>query len=396
MNDEWGLTEKGFYRPTYTVLLNALEYKARELYGDGIILTVRSPLGLFLRILAWVWNILFACLEDVYNSRFVETSVGNSLYNLGKNIGMQLLTEGKASGYITVTGTPGSSIPAGFLVATNGGLQYTVTDTIILPESGTGIALVRAVETGPEYNTDAGTVQVIVNPSSVTGIESITNKAEISGGRIKETDAEFRARYNKSVDYAGGVNADAVRAALMNDVEGVSSAYVYENDTDEINTTYNLPPHSLEAVVYGGLDEEIAKVIYSRKAGGIQTVGNKAVDVLTASGQQMAVRFSRPITKKIYFNVSDLRTGEGFPGEEMVKQALIDYIGGTTAGGIGTGTDVIYIKIPGILTAIPGVEDFELQIGASETSFAKENITIGYREKAVTDSTAISITMAGG
>ena len=84
MNDEWGLTEKGFYRPTYTVLLNALEYKARELYGDGIILTVRSPLGLFLRILAWVWNILFACLEDVYNSRFVETSVGNSLYNLGK------------------------------------------------------------------------------------------------------------------------------------------------------------------------------------------------------------------------------------------------------------------------------------------------------------------------
>lgn len=121
MDDEWGLTEKGFYRPTYTVLLNALEYKARELYGDGIILTVRSPLGLFLRILAWVWNILFACLEDVYNSRFVETSVGNSLYNLGKNIGMHLLTEGKASGYITVTGTSGSTIPAGFLVATNGG-----------------------------------------------------------------------------------------------------------------------------------------------------------------------------------------------------------------------------------------------------------------------------------
>ena len=45
MNDNWGLTDKGFYRPTYTVLLNALEYKARELYGDGINLTVRSPLG---------------------------------------------------------------------------------------------------------------------------------------------------------------------------------------------------------------------------------------------------------------------------------------------------------------------------------------------------------------
>lgn len=103
MSDNWGLTDKGFYRPTYTVLLNALEYKARELYGDGINLTVRSPLGIFLRILAWIWNILFACLEDVYNSRFVDTAVGTSLYHLGNAIGMQLLTEGKATGYIKVT-----------------------------------------------------------------------------------------------------------------------------------------------------------------------------------------------------------------------------------------------------------------------------------------------------
>lgn len=122
MNDNWGLTDKGFYRPTYTVLLNALEYKARELYGDGINLTVRSPLGVFLRILAWIWNILFACLEDVYNSRFIDTAVGTSLYHLGNAIGMQLLTEGKATGYIKVTGTPGTTVPAGFLVATNGGL----------------------------------------------------------------------------------------------------------------------------------------------------------------------------------------------------------------------------------------------------------------------------------
>ena len=149
MNDNWGLTDKGFYRPTYTVLLNALEYKARELYGDGINLTVRSPLGVFLRILAWIWNILFACLEDVYNSRFVDTAVGTSLYHLGNAIGMQLLPEGKATGYISVTGTVGTVVPAGFLVATNGGLQYTVMSAVTIGESGTCLALIQAVETGP-------------------------------------------------------------------------------------------------------------------------------------------------------------------------------------------------------------------------------------------------------
>ena len=32
-NQEWGVTERGFHRPTYVELLDAIEYKARELSG---------------------------------------------------------------------------------------------------------------------------------------------------------------------------------------------------------------------------------------------------------------------------------------------------------------------------------------------------------------------------
>ena len=72
---DWGLTDAGFRRPTYAELLDALEYKARELFGSKANLTVRSPLGIFLRIYAWMLNLLFSTLEDVYNSRFVDTAV---------------------------------------------------------------------------------------------------------------------------------------------------------------------------------------------------------------------------------------------------------------------------------------------------------------------------------
>mgnify|MGYP002911859214 CR=1 FL=1 len=89
--NEWGLTERGFRRPTYTELLDALEYKARELFGSKANLTVRSPIGLFLRIFAWILNMLFSTIEDVYNSRFVDTAVGTSLYNLGKAIGRDIV-----------------------------------------------------------------------------------------------------------------------------------------------------------------------------------------------------------------------------------------------------------------------------------------------------------------
>ncbi len=120
----WGLTSLGFRRPTYVELLDALEYKARELFGSTANLTVRSPLGLFLRIYAWMLNILFSVLEDVYNSRFVDTAVGTSLLNLGRAIGLRVLPAQKATGYLAVTGLPGTLIPAGWLAETAAGIQF--------------------------------------------------------------------------------------------------------------------------------------------------------------------------------------------------------------------------------------------------------------------------------
>lgn len=391
-SDNWGLTEKGFNRPTYTTLLNALEYKARELYGDSINLTVRSPLGLFLRIIAWVWNILWACLEDIYNSRFVDTAAGTSLYSLGRNIGMQLLPEGKATGYITVSGTSGTKVPAGFLVSTNGGLQYVVTSAVTIGSEESVLAIIKAVNTGTEYNTAAGTVQVIVNPSSVPGITSIYNNKEVTGGREKETDNDFRDRYYKSVDYAGGVNADAIRASLLNDVEGVSSAYIYENDQDVFDEVYNLPAHSMEAVVYGGLDEAVAQAIYARRAAGIQTLGSSEIDVLTASGQTMKIRFSRPSPRRIWIRITNLKTTKDFPGNSAIKEALLEYIGDSTSGGLNIGVSVVYIKLPGIINSVLGVADFDLEISSDGINYVKENIPIGYREKALTDVEAVIIT----
>ena len=79
-----------------------------------------------------------------------------------------------------------------------------------------------------------------------------------------------------------------------------------------------------------------------------------------------------------------------------MKQALIDYIGDNTSGGLSIGVDVTYIKLPGIITVLPGVEDFDLQVSTNGTAYTKNNIVIGYREKAVIDSAAISISKGDG
>lgn len=386
---DWGLTDAGFRRPTYAELLNALEHKARELFGSKANMTVRSPLGVFLRIYAWVLNFLFSTLEDVYNSRFVDTAVGSSLYNLGKAIGLRLLGAQRAAGYLTFIGDDDTEVPEGFLAETISGMQYiTMTSGVI--KDGSVALPATAVIPGPDGNTDKETITNITNPK--LGIQKVINVGPFEGGRNTETDAEFRERYYISVDFAGGVNIDAIIAEVYGSVEAVIAVTGEENDTDFESKT-GLPPHSVEIVAYGGLDEDIAKAIYRRKAAGIQTFGNTVVPVITTAGKPYEVHFSRPTPISVWIKVFNLVTDDKFPldGIEQIKEALIRHIGVDTRGGLNIGQDVVCVTLPTVVLRIPGVVDFDLQLSSDGEIFSWNNIKIAEREKAVTNESMVIV-----
>ena len=386
---DWGLTDAGFRRPTYAELLDALEYKARELFGSQANLTVRSPLGVFLRIFAWMLNILFSTLEDVYNSRFIDTAVGTSLYNLGRAIGLKLLGAQKAVGYLTFTGEDGVEVPEGYLAETTAGEQYITLQSGVIKDGSVTLSA-SAVVPGPDGNTEKNTITNIVNPMS--GIAAVINATSFEGGRNTETDAEFRERYYLSVDFAGGVNIDAIIAEIYESVEAVIAVTGEENDTDVENSS-GLPPHSIEIIAYGGLDEDIAGAIFRRKAAGIQTYGNTTVAVVSSAGTTHNIKFSRPAPVNVWIKITGLKTDSAFPldGIERIKQNLVNYIGSTTRGGMSIGQDVICVTLPTEVLKVPGVVDFDLQISSDGVDFSRENITIAAREKAVTEESKVTV-----
>lgn len=388
----WGLTSLGFRRPTYTELLDALEYKARELFGATANLTVRSPLGLFLRIYAWMLNILFSVLEDVYNSRFVDTAVGASLLNLGRAIGLRILSAQKATGYLTVTGPPGTIIPEGWLAETAAGIQFFAVSETEIGEAGTATVPARCTATGPEGNVAAGTITTITNPGAVAGVKSVINAAAFTGGRERETDEEYRDRYYASVDYAGGVNADAIRAALLQNVEGIMQARVFENDDDVVDA-YGLPPHSIEAVAYGGLDGDIAQVIYKELSAGIQTYGQQVVQVITASGSTKTIRFNRPTPVQVWVKIIGLTTNGDFPhdGEDRIKAAVVNYIGDQESGGVSIGETLYHQRLPAVIYAVSGVLDFDILLGTNPDDLQEQNIEVDSRSKVVTSEGMVTI-----
>ncbi len=386
---DWGLTDAGFRRPTYAELLDALEHKARELFGSQANLTVRSPLGIFLRIFAWMQNLLFSLLEDVYNSRFIDTAVGSSLYNLGRAIGLRLLGAQKAVGYLTFTGDDGVEVPTGFLAETITGTQYVVINSGVI-SNGTIILPATAAISGPDGNTVENTINTITNPK--TGISSVINLSPFEGGRNTETDPEFRERYYLSVDFAGGVNIDAIIAEVYESVEAIIAATGDENDTD-VTDANGLPPHSFEIVAYGGLDEQIAEAIFKRKAAGIQTFGNTTVAVVSASGNTYDISFSRPTLIDVWVNIYGLVTDNHFPldGIEQIKRNIVSYIGGNTRGGLNIGQSVVCVTLPTEVLKVPGVVDFKLQIGSDGKNFSWDNIEIAARQKAVIEEGMVDV-----
>lgn len=194
------------------------------------------------------------------------------------------------------------------------------------------------------------------------------------------------------MDFAGGVNIDAIVAEVYESVEAVIAVTGEENDTD-FESESGLPPHSFEVVAYGGLDEDIAKAIFKRKAAGVQTFGNTSVAVVSASGKTYDIHFSRPMPVKVWVQVTDLVTDSHFPldGVEQIKRNLVAFIGGNTRGGLNIGQPVIQVTLPTEVLKVPGVVDFNLRISADGEHFGWENIEIAARQKAVTEEGMVSV-----
>jgi uncharacterized phage protein gp47/JayE len=389
----WGLTERGFRRPGYTDLLDAFEHQARELFGSEANLTVRSPLGMFMRIFTWFAGIVFQSLEDVYNSRFIDTASGTSLLNIGRMIGLRLLGAQRASGFLEITGKPKTVIPAGYLVSNVENTMYATIQRAVIGSTGKALVPARAVQPGPEGNAPKHTLTTRVNPAIPSGIDSVTNPGAFDGGRERETDEQYRDRYYRSVDFAGGVNIEAIVAEVLQNTPGVLSAAGFENCSDFIDE-HGLPPHSVEVIVYGGVDAEVGRSIFRRKAAGIQTHGNTRTVVTADNNALYDIRFSRPMPVPVWFRVWGLEVdNEKFPidGVELIRHALCAYIGGTGATGLPIGHTVYYKRLPAAVYSVPGVLNFELTMSADGATYNYQDITVGAREKAVCDPYKVTI-----
>ncbi|WP_437612006.1 baseplate J/gp47 family protein [Erwinia sp. V71] len=129
-----------------------------------------------------------------------------------------------ASGTITVTGEPGATAEAGYII-TRGSLSWTTTAAVTIGADSTGTVAAQYSSAGTGGNSAAAVTGTF---SSVpTGFDSTVTVGVMAGGTDEETDASLLERLLDVIRRppAGGNKYDYRRWALA--VDGVTAAYVY-------------------------------------------------------------------------------------------------------------------------------------------------------------------------
>lgn len=391
------LTAEGFKRKRYEDFIAEMEEQARELWGSDVNLSERGPLGLFIQNIAFARAEENELAEAVYYSGYYFVSEGVSLDYVAKNRGMQREQAAKAIGVARFGVDPGIAVEVGTIIGTKDGIEFLTKEYAEdTDEDGIVEVSIEAANAGSSGNVLANTIVEIITPA--VGVNNVTNPLSTMYGQEAETDAELRQRYANTFS-VGSSTPDGLRTKLLNEVNGVRAALVFENNTSEIDAE-GRPPHSMEAVVYGGDDEEIVKAIFEGKPGGIRAYGANEFTMIDESGNEQLIGFSKATDQPVYVRVTVYRDGQ-FPaislGQKMVKSEVIKYIGGLDEDGIlynglGMGDAVVVGKMAGnIFANIPGVKDCVVELSKDAEVWQTTNITVGRLQVAATDTTKVVI-----
>jgi len=382
---EYGLTIQGFKKKPYTQIVADKKERARDLFGEDIELSERSPLGLYIESDAWEESKLWDEMEHVYYSAFIDDAEGKQLDGLVKYIGLFRKPALRALGQIEIIGRAGKVVPQGTKVMTESSILFQTRENIMLGGDGVGVANIEAVEPGRTGNVTANRINRLFNP--VEGITSVINHERTSGGTIIETDEELRERYYRSLSRKGKATRAAIEAAIL-ELTTVKDARVLENTTMDV--VDGLPPKCVAPYVFDGDSHAIAAAILETKSGGIQSYGDIVIDINDSRGYPHMIGFTRAETQDIYVNIALKRNAMFRPGYELdIRTNVIRYIGGldfdgTEYRGLGLSQNVIHSRII-TETSDAGISDVVVKLSTDGTNWVETNIEILTMQVALTD-----------
>lgn len=299
----------------------------------------------------------------------------------------------------TLTGLPGTVVPAGTLAQDTSGNTYACSADATIAVTGTVNAEFQNIQTGP-IPCAAGTLTQVYQ--AVPGWDAITNTADGTLGNNVESRADFEYRRKNSVALNGKGTPSAIYAEVFA-LPGVLDVYVKDNPSGETvltgPTNYPLLPHSVYVAAVGGTDADVAAAIWRKKDVGCDYNGNTNVTVTDESCYNYPqptymVKFERPAALPVKFAVQ-LVNDVTLPSNivALVKAAIIARFNGTD----GTtreriGSLILASRYYGaVVSAASNVSLISVLIGTSTPTLSQ--VSVGIDQKPTLSESDITVTL---
>ena len=250
-----------------------------------------------------------------------------------------------------------------------------------------------SIETG-DIEAPTGSITVIV--TTVAGLSEVYNFDDAISGSDIENDAEYRNRIKLEIKALGGGNLEAI-VARMFEVEDVTAVKGFEN-VSILTDGEGRPPKSIEILIIGGADADIANKLWYVKGGGIETYGSTSVIVDDSQGEPQTIKFSRPDETYIWIRVALTLSGTGdeFQSDGIpTKENNLLLVGRT----FGIGDDIIIQRFYCPVYSVSGIESAVVELSQTATptgppvTWVTTNISIDDTEIGLFDSARIEVTI---
>lgn len=167
----------------------------------------------------------------VLEMSFAQTSSGEYLTMRAEEHGVIRRPAVKATGKVSFTGTPGSTVPEGLLLATEGAetedvssLQFVTTQNITLDGNGHGESMIEAVEPGLIGNIPAERIVLLLTERR--NVQSVSNHEPTLGGLDEEDDDTLKVRYLEKVRHPGTSGNQDDYKQWSKEIPGVTDVHV--------------------------------------------------------------------------------------------------------------------------------------------------------------------------
>lgn len=210
----------------------------------------------------------------------------------------------------------GTIISTGYTFTDKNNVAWTVVRGTTATATNTHMQI-RSVETGAfSLPPDSELIPKTV----ILGVHSIKTVSKSREGRLQESDAAALYRFMKSYSINNFGDREGIEAKILA-LNDVRDAKVYENYTGSIDGN-GVNPHTINSVVIGGDDKQIAETIIKNKSLGCGVQGAVSVTIFY-QGMDREVLFDRSEEVKIKAKVTVIRRSAAIDvDEDSIKKSI--------------------------------------------------------------------------